>query len=379
MTKFWSFKNLENDESDSLELRIEGEILDSENSWLYDWLDIPYASKNKLKNTLLENKDRDITVWIDSPGGSVFAAAGIYTLLKEHKGKVTVKIDSKAISAASMIAMAADNIYISPVGQIMIHNPIPANGVFGDAQELRKVANALDEIKEAIVNAYMAGTGRPKDEIWEMMNQETWMSANTAVKEKFADKVLYQDENEEFNIKDVKDYEFKRLQIVNSTKTSIKKMISIKSDEETAKNKSKNHKSKKEDDQGMEIKNLEDLINNYPDLVKKAQNQAVESERERIKNIDEIADNIDQELVNKAKFEEPMDAKDLAFEAMKNDKKKGGQYLNNVRKDTEESGVKNVKANNSTEEDSGPKNVNDKAKSIVAKFDAKRRGVKING
>jgi hypothetical protein len=74
-----------------------------------------------------------------------------------------------------------------------------------------------------------------------------------------------------------------------------------------------------------------------------------------------------------------MDAKDLAFEAMKSDKKKAGQYLNNVREDTEESGVEDVEANNSAEEDSGPKNVDDKAKSIVAKFDAKRRGVKIDG
>ena len=379
MTKFWSFKNIENENSESLELRIEGEILDSENSWLYDWLGIPYASKNQLKDTLIENKEKDITVWIDSPGGSVFAAAGIYTLLKEHKGKVTVKIDSKAISAASMIAMAADERYISPVGQIMIHNPIPVNGVFGDAEELRKVADVLDEIKEAIVNAYIAGTGRPKDEIWEMMNQETWMSANTAVKEKFADKVLYQDEDEEFNVKNIKDYEFKRLQIVNSMETSIKEMISIKSNEQAVENKNKEDNSQKEGDQDVEIKNLEDLINAYPDLVKKAENKAVESERERIKNIDEIADNIDQDLVNKAKFDEPMDAKDLAFEAMKSDKKKAGQYLNNVREDTEESGVEDVEANNSAEEDSGPKNVDDKAKSIVAKFDAKRRGVKIDG
>jgi ATP-dependent protease ClpP protease subunit len=379
LTKFWSFKNIENEDLESLELRIEGEILDSENSWLYDWLDIPYASKNQLKNTLVENKEKNITVWIDSPGGSVFAAAGIYTLLKEHKGKVTVKIDSKAISAASMIAMAADEIYISPVGQIMIHNPIPANGVFGDAEELRKVADVLDEIKEAIVNAYIAGTGRPKDEIWEMMNQETWMSANTAVKEKFADKVLYQDEDEEFNVKNIKDYEFKRLQIVNSMETSIKKMISIKSNEQAAENKTKKDNSKKEGDQDVEIKNLEDLINAYPDLVKEAENKAVESERKRIKNIDEIAGNIDQKLVNKAKFDEPMDAKDLAFEAMKSDKKKAGQYLNNVREDTEESGVEDVEANNSAEEDAGPKNVDDKAKSIVAKFDAKRRGVKIDG
>lgn len=376
MTKFWSFKNIENEDSESLELRIEGEIKDDRSSWLYDWLGIPYASKNQLKDVLLENKDKDITVWIDSPGGSVFAAAGIYTLLKEHKGKVVAKIDGKAISAASMILMAADEKYISPVGQVMIHNPIPANGVFGDAEELRKVADVLDEIKETIVNAYIAGTGRPRDEIWEMMNQETWMSANTAVNEKFVDGVLYQDNDEEFNVNNIKDYEFKRLQIVNSMETSIKEMISIKSNEQNAENKTAKDNSQKEGDQEVEIKNLEDLVNAYPDLVKEAKNQAVEAERERIKNIDEIADNIDQELVNKAKFEEPIDAKDLAFEAMKSDKKKANQYLNDVQRDSKESGVDEVKAMAAEEkEDIENKEKTTKEAKSLADTVNKKRGI----
>lgn len=374
MTKFWSFKNIENEDSESLELRIEGEIKDDRSSWLYDWLGIPYASKNQLKDVLLENKDKDITVWIDSPGGSVFAAAGIYTLLKEHKGKVVAKIDGKAISAASMILMAADEKYISPVGQVMIHNPIPANGVFGDAEELRKVADVLDEIKETIVNAYIAGTGRPRDEIWEMMNQETWMSANTAVNEKFVDGVLYQDNDEEFNVNNIKDYEFKRLKIVNSMETSIKKMISIKSNEQAAENKNAEDNSQKEGDQEVEIKNLEDLVNAYPDLVKEAKNQAVEAERERIKNIDEIADNIDQELVNKAKFEDPMDAKDLAFEAMKSDKKKADQYLNDVQRDSKESGVDEVKAMAAEEKEDieNKEKITKEAKSLADTVNKKR-------
>jgi hypothetical protein len=270
--------------------------------------------------------------------------------------------------------MAADEKYISPVGQVMIHNPIPANGVFGDAEELRKVADVLDEIKETIVNAYIAGTGRPRDEIWEMMNQETWMSANTAVNEKFVDGVLYQDNDEEFNVKNIKDYEFKRLQIVNSMETSIKKMISIKSNEQAAENKSAEDNSQKEGDQEVEIKNLEDLVNAYPDLVKEAKNQAVEAERERIKNIDEIADNIDQELVNKAKFDEPMDAKDLAFEAMKSDKKKADQYLNDVQRDTKESGVDEVKAMAAEEKEDieNKEKITKEAKSLADTVNKKR-------
>lgn len=222
--KFWEFivNQATETEPESVELRIEGDIVDDDEIWIYEWFEEPATAPNSFKNELNQFKGKDITVWIDSYGGSVFAAAGIYNALKEHNGKITVKIDGKAMSAASVIAMAGDEILMSPVAVMMIHNPLTY--AYGNMHDLRKVADVLDTVKESIVNAYVTKTGRSRNKISQMMDDETWMSANVAVKEKFADGVLYQ-ENDTVN--DVQNFSFNRLAIVNSANQSIKKAIEL--------------------------------------------------------------------------------------------------------------------------------------------------------
>ena len=135
----------------------------------------------------------DIAVWLNSPGGDVFAASQIYTMLKEYEGKVTVKIDGIAASAASVIAMAGDEIVMSQVAMMMIHNP--ATVIFGEAADLQSGIKMLSEVKESIVNAYEARTGLPRAKISNMMDAETWFSAQKAVELGFADQILYAPEN----------------------------------------------------------------------------------------------------------------------------------------------------------------------------------------
>ena len=84
----------------------------------------------------LESGEGDITVWINSPGGSVFAAAEIYTMLRDYKGKVTVKIDAIAASAASVVAMSGDTVLMSPVAMLMLHDP--ATVAMGNTRICRK-------------------------------------------------------------------------------------------------------------------------------------------------------------------------------------------------------------------------------------------------
>lgn len=222
--KFWEFivNQATETEPESVELRIEGDIVDDDEIWIYEWFEEPATAPNAFKNELNQFKGKDITVWIDSYGGSVFAAAGIYNALKEHDGKITVKIDGKAMSAASVIAMAGDEILMSPVAVMMIHNPLTY--AYGNMHDLRKVADVLDTVKDSIVNAYVTKTGRSRDRVSQMMDDETWMSANVAVKEGFADGVLYQ-ENDTVN--DVQNFSFNRLAIVNSANQSIKKAIEL--------------------------------------------------------------------------------------------------------------------------------------------------------
>ena len=136
----------------------------------------------------------DIEVMIDSPGGDAFAGNAIYDMLREYsasgKGRIVAKV-SLAASAASIIAMAADEIQISVVGTIMIHNPWSM--MQGNAKQLRATADVLDEIREGQIRAYMQKTGLSYEKIVGLMDGEgdgTYMNAKTAMELGFADKII---------------------------------------------------------------------------------------------------------------------------------------------------------------------------------------------
>jgi ATP-dependent Clp protease protease subunit len=130
----------------------------------------------------------DITVWINSPGGDVFAAAQIYNMLRDYKGKVTVKIDGIAASAASVIAMAGDSVLMSPVSMLMIHNP--STVAMGDKTEMEKAIEMLNSVKDSIINAYQAKTGLSRNKLSKLMDEETWMDSGKAVELHFADGII---------------------------------------------------------------------------------------------------------------------------------------------------------------------------------------------
>ncbi len=130
----------------------------------------------------------DITVWINSPGGDCVAAAQIYNMLSGYKGRVTVKIDGIAASAASVIAMAGDTVLVSPVSMVMVHNP--ATMAWGDHAEMQKAIDMLAEVKESIINAYVLKTGLSRPKLSHLMDAETWMDANKAVELGFADEIM---------------------------------------------------------------------------------------------------------------------------------------------------------------------------------------------
>jgi ATP-dependent Clp protease protease subunit len=180
----WKFYNKAPEET---ELRIDGDIVDDGDVWFYEWLKEPHSAPNKFRAELDKVKGKKLTVWVNSPGGSVFAAAGMYNALRSHKGGVTVNIDGEAMSAATVVAMAGDTINVSPVSVMMIHNPLVGYNSGGDAAELRQLAGVLDEVKESILNAYVIKTGRSRNDISALMDAETYMSAATAIEEGFAD------------------------------------------------------------------------------------------------------------------------------------------------------------------------------------------------
>lgn len=180
--KFWNWiRNQNEGGSEMRTLFLNGPI--SDESWFGDEV------TPKLFKDELAAGDGPISVWINSPGGDVFAAAQIYNMLMDYPNDVTVMIDGLAASAASVIAMAGTEVQMSPVAMMMIHNP--ATVAIGDSEEMKKAVKMLDEVKESIMNAYEIKTGLSRDKISKMMDAESWFNANKAVELGFADKIMF--------------------------------------------------------------------------------------------------------------------------------------------------------------------------------------------
>ena len=140
MKKFWNF--IQNEDTSETELLFNGPI--SEDTWWGDEV-TPALFRDELSKV-----SGNLTVWLNSPGGDVFAASQIYSMLKNHKGKVTVKIDGIAASAASVVAMAGDETLIAPTALMMIHDP--STCAMGNKSDMEKAIILLDEVKESIIN-----------------------------------------------------------------------------------------------------------------------------------------------------------------------------------------------------------------------------------
>jgi len=137
-----------------------------------------------VKSALDAKPPGDVTVRINSPGGSVFDGFAIYQLLKQRDGIVTVYVDGLAASAASVIAMAGDEIVMGNTSLMMIHDPWTMS--IGDSSDMRQTADLLDKIKGSIIEAYKDVTSLDAEELSTMMAAETWMSASEAVDMGFA-------------------------------------------------------------------------------------------------------------------------------------------------------------------------------------------------
>ena len=126
-----------------------------------------------------------IKLRINSPGGNVFDGTAIYNILKQHSAQVAVHIDGLAASIASVIAMAGDEIIMAENALMMIHNAWAM--AVGNAEELRRQAEMLDKVNEAIRATYIRRTGREDKEIARWMDEETWMTAKEAQERGFID------------------------------------------------------------------------------------------------------------------------------------------------------------------------------------------------
>jgi ATP-dependent Clp protease protease subunit len=175
MKKFWNW--VRDEESGTRTLYLDGVI--AEESWFDDDV-TPKAFKADLNAG-----EGDIVIWLNSPGGDCIAASQIYAMLMDYKGKVTVKIDGIAASAASVIAMAGTTVLMAPTALMMVHNPLTI--AIGDSEEMQKAIAMLSEVKESIINAYEnQDPGSPALSTPTPMDAETWLNPQSN-RTRFAD------------------------------------------------------------------------------------------------------------------------------------------------------------------------------------------------
>lgn len=171
-----------------MKINVKGAIVPNNDKWIYDMLEMDATSPKDVFDTL-PSTNEDVEVIINSGGGDVFSGSEIYTFLKEYPGNVNVKVVGVAASAASVIAMAGSKIEMSPTAQMMIHNA--SSIAVGDNREMQTAYNMLTSANKAVANAYIAKTGKSEQEITDLMNEETWFSADTAVEQGFADSMMF--------------------------------------------------------------------------------------------------------------------------------------------------------------------------------------------
>lgn len=323
-SKFWNM--VKNSAKNSGEITIYGYISE------YDWWEEDVTPQQFNEDLASLGDVDELAIRINSGGGSVTAGVAIHSMLKRHKAKVTVYIDGWAASIASIIAMAGDRIVMGKGSMMMIHNP--SSGAWGEAKDLRKQADVLDQVRESLLDVYESRTGKSRDEITDLLDAETWFTASQAVENGFADEVE------------------ESLPVVASMRNGQAFFNGVGFDFSKFKNaprlpEPKNGASitiaRKEGKDEL-IVNLEDFKAKYPELYNEVLNKGVEQERSRIQAIDELKFPGSEELKNKAKYETIIDAGAAAIEILNASAAKARVHQINAQSDANGSGMDNLES-----------------------------------
>jgi len=182
----------------SIDIYLYGDIYDS-------WWDEDSNSAKTLKDKLLEfGNITEINLHINSLGGDVIEGIAIFNLLKQHQATVNVYVDGFACSIASVIAMAGDKVYMPNNTMMMIHNCWTYAS--GNAKDLRKTADDLDKIMQSSIESYMSKVNITEEELKELLDNETWLTAQECLDMGFADELLpISDEIEQSGSKNIMD------------------------------------------------------------------------------------------------------------------------------------------------------------------------------
>ena len=333
---FFEIKNLS---ENTAEIRIYGTIT----KWA--WEEYGEVSSANFAKELQKLKNvSHINLRVNSPGGDVFEASAIYNLLKDYAKvnnvKITGYIDGLAASAASFLVLCASKVVMGTGALYMIHNPL--SSIYGNVEKLKKQIELLDTVKEAILDIYCTKSKLSREEIAEKMNNEKWFRANEALEAGFVDEIVENDNSLE-NIKNISD----DLHIENFIHQDL------------LKEKLKEIENMKNIGGIIMQKSVKELLSEYPDLMNDYRNQIInetkENEAERIKNavLEErkriealekipVINEKQKEIVNKAKYEEPKDYKDIIVDFFMSNANKAHEEIEKIKDEQKENGITDI-------------------------------------
>lgn len=337
-------------------IKLNGPVIGDGSAWLYNWFGIPYISATRVSKELDDARGDDVELYINSPGGSVFAGSEVYTILKEYAGKVTAKVTGVAASAASFLLMAADEIKMSPTSQLMIHNA--RTYTEGDKNVHDSNTDMLRGTDVAITNAYRLRTGKTTEELLDLMNKTSWMNAQKAVELGFADGILFDEENSlmavtnsisgeipsqiEEKLRDIlisaalKGGKVEGLDIsALMPQGELQQILNSMENQDDQKNQTKEVEGKMD---------LEQLKAEHPDLYQAALQAGVEQERTRIKALDDLTMPGNEAIINKAKYETLATAEQTAMAILKSQNEKRIAMATNLTEDAKASGIDGLDA-----------------------------------
>ena len=345
------------DNDDEADVNMYGEVVSEiPTDWWGDRIEGMYIVLADFLNDIERLKCKSkVTFHINSPGGEVFAGVSIYNRMKEFKGIVNTVVDGLAASAASIIAQGGTKGYrkVCNGSLTMIHGA--SSFMFGhyNSNELKDSIAQLNAIDKSLAEIYADCTGLDQEKIKNMMSKTTWMSAQDAVSNGFADEIINTGQTVTMSIN--KD---RSIMFVNGIPMPVKGLADIPEyiqvyEEVTAGGHPDVIKNIQAGGKGSMT--LEELEKQEPELVNQIKNTAIQSaqadiqqavdtavanELDRLKSIDEIAGKVaDKTLVEKAKYGDvKMSAADLALEALKAQKEDGQAFLAGMREDVKNSG-----------------------------------------
>lgn len=321
---------------------------------------------------------------IHSIGGDVFAANAIYSALVMNKATITGTIIGICASAATIVLMACDTRRIAKNAMLMVHNPSVSLWGSYQADDLLKLAEVTNQVKKSIVSAYMERLDKTEEEINQLMDSESWYVGQEAVDAGFCDSVIEADfQNTAFSNNFMVNgvpYSFKNYTekfVPDNIRKKVRDLSGTFFD--TQKPTKKGIEKMDEENRTMPaISDTAGLRAAYPQLCAQIAADAVSEERERLKAIDEIAKGIPEDVLMKARYDEPVSAAELALAQMKANNAAGQQFLDNMIHEMQNSGAAAVGAEPNTgyDQESQKKAENaQKVAGFAAKLKAdKRRG-----